>query len=401
MDEHVLNFEDVYREEQPVASFDRGIIDVELAHIVGTVGRYRDFDEGFNAFSRDSRRRLARIREALLKKEPLPPLELYKIKDSFFIIDGHHRVMIARQLGVSTLKAHVVEHLPPRNSADNILSREKSEFELVTGLMGISLTELSQYQKLLNQIREHKYYLGEKKEREVTFKDASADWSAAIYVPLINRIEEEHILNDYPGRTTADLYVYISDHKWMESQRKGYDIGFSSALEAFHKTNSPHSLKEVIKDFFSSFSPITPRRRAFEEKTGLRRITISDERAYTKLMKQIKEHKYYLSQEAGTEITLKEAASHWYSEIFEPFIRIIEEERYASGFPRKTSADLYLSISELKWLESEKRGYDIGFAEAYKEFKKQKKDHHSLRSDIKNLLGALKGRFLEGPQGSA
>jgi ParB-like chromosome segregation protein Spo0J len=45
----------------------------------------------------------------------LPPLELYKVKapdqpSQYYVVDGNHRVAMAKQLGVDSLDAHVVEY---------------------------------------------------------------------------------------------------------------------------------------------------------------------------------------------------------------------------------------------------------------------------------------------------
>ncbi|GEM_PF-944145 len=398
MSQHFLEFNSEYQKEKPVSSYDLGIFDVPLAQIVGTVGRYRDFDKGLNAADFVQGKRLRKLREALAEGIELPPLELYKLKDHYFIVDGHHRVVLARKAGKKALKAHVIEHLPPRNSLDNLLARERAEFELMTGLHDIQLTELSQYEKLLCQIREHAHYLSEREKCPASIKDAAQDWYETIYAPIIARIQEEDILHEYPERSTADLYVYISDHKWMESRRKGYDIGFSLALEHFHRNKNPEkTLRDHMKDLFSPFITGSRRRKIFQERTGLRDIILSSEKGYSMLLRQIGEHKYYLSQKTGREVSLDEAASQWRYEIFEPVRRVLEEERFQYGFSKKTPADLYLLLSDLKWFESEKRGYDIGFPAAIEELRKQQSNSHPhpIRDRIKDLLTTLRDYLKE------
>jgi len=399
MSQQFLEFNEEYEREKPVSSFDLGVFEVPLSQIVGTVGRYRDFDRGLNAAGFVKGRRLRKLKEAIEQGIELPPLELYKLKDHYFIVDGHHRVVLARKAGKKALKAHVIEHLPPRNSLDNLLARERSEFELTTDIHDITLTELAQYEKLLCQIREHKYFLGEREKREVSFKDAARDWHETIYTPIAARIDEEEILRDYPDRTVADLYVYISDHKWMESRRKGYDIGFSHALQHFHHRSAEKTLRDHLKDLFSPFIRGSRRRKIFQERTGLRDIILSDEKGYSKLMKQISEHKYYLSQKTGREVSIDEASAQWRYEIFDPVRKVLEEERFIFGFSRKTPADLYLMLSDLKWFESEKRGYDIGFTAAIEEYRKKRHDSHSIRDTIRSLLTALRDCLRDSEKG--
>lgn len=397
MNEQIFEFEEEYRKEKPIASYDLGLQEVPLDAISGTVGRYRDFDRGFGGGFHQCDRRASRIAEILSQKKELPPLELYKLKDKYFILDGHHRVLVARRMGIKSLKARVVEFLPPKNSMENILARERSEFELLTGLKDISLTEISQYEKLLNQIREHKYYLSEKLGRETSFRESASDWFDTVYGPIARRISEEEVHKDFPGREIADLYVYISDHKWMASQRRGYDIGFATALEEFLKVTGNKSIKAIIADFFATFwKGSGPLREEFEEQTGLSNIDLSDDALYPRLLKEIEEHKNNLAGTCPEGVPLKEVAFHWRFEVFEPIKKILEEERYIEGFPRKTSADLYLILSELKWLESEKKGHDIGIEGAFEELKKKKEGTRgSLRATIKKLLSRLKSLDFE------
>jgi len=166
------------------------------------------------------------------------------------VVDGNHRVAVAKKLGQKEIDAHVIEYIPAETNMENILYRERSDFELITGLKGIVLTEIGQYRKLLNQILEHKYYMSEKRGEEVGIKEAARDWYKNIYLPIVEKIRKEKLLEAFPGRTEADLYVYISDHKWLESQKKGYDIGFDKAIEEFKNLVPGTTLKDKILDLF-------------------------------------------------------------------------------------------------------------------------------------------------------
>lgn len=244
------SFEEKLKEERAVSWRDLGYQTIEVDKIVGSVGRYLDFDEEFRPLKESSIHRLRELENAILRGKILPPIEVYKIKDEYYVLDGNHRVAIAKKLGQKEIDAHVIEYLPPEDSLENILFRERADFELITGLKDIVLTEVGQYKKLLNQIMEHKYYMSERKGREVNIKDAAKDWYKNIYLPIIKEIEKERIIEAFPGRTLADLYVYISDHKWLESQKRGYDIGFHKAIEDFKNLVPGTSLKDKIKEIF-------------------------------------------------------------------------------------------------------------------------------------------------------
>lgn len=247
---HLKSFEEKLKEENFTGWRDLGYQTIEVDKIVGSVGRYRDFDEEFRPLKGSSKSRLQELENAILRGKVLPPIEVYKIKDEYYVVDGNHRVAVAKKLGQKEIDAHVIEYIPPETRIENILYREKSDFELVTGLKGIVLTEIGQYKKLLNQILEHKYYMSEKRGEEVNIREASKDWYKRIYLPIVERIRQERLLEVFPGRTEADLYVYISDHKWLESQKRGYDIGFEKAIEDFKNLLPGSTLRDKIFDLF-------------------------------------------------------------------------------------------------------------------------------------------------------
>jgi hypothetical protein len=82
---------------------------VPVGAIVGTVGRYRDFDRNFNPIRDATRQRWERISRAMLEGVELPPVELYKVGDAYFVKDGNHRVSVAKHQGITFLDAIVTE----------------------------------------------------------------------------------------------------------------------------------------------------------------------------------------------------------------------------------------------------------------------------------------------------
>ena len=86
---------------------------VEVEKIVGSVGRRRDFDGSFLPARASVAERWKRIDRAFHRGEDLPPVELYKMGEAYyFVMDGHHRVSVARYHGVLTLEAEVTEFRP-------------------------------------------------------------------------------------------------------------------------------------------------------------------------------------------------------------------------------------------------------------------------------------------------
>ena len=87
----VRSFSDQQQKEAAFDSRVRGIRTVPIDRIVGSVGRYHDFDSKFRLKQHLPRERLDRIRQAMGAGKPLPPVELYQIKDEYYVLDGNHR----------------------------------------------------------------------------------------------------------------------------------------------------------------------------------------------------------------------------------------------------------------------------------------------------------------------
>ena len=84
---------------------------VEVGRVVGSVGRWREFDGGFMP-TRASAGRWKRVDLAFRTGLDLPPVVLYKLGDDYYVVDGNHRVSVARFEGVEMIDAEVTEFFP-------------------------------------------------------------------------------------------------------------------------------------------------------------------------------------------------------------------------------------------------------------------------------------------------
>ena len=109
----MVSFDEVKRAERATGGLRLGRRDVEVSRIVGSVGRYRQFDRGFMPKKGNLRDKWKRVDRAFVRGEDLPPVSLYKIGDKYFVQDGNHRVSVARYQGVEMIDAEVVELLTP------------------------------------------------------------------------------------------------------------------------------------------------------------------------------------------------------------------------------------------------------------------------------------------------
>jgi hypothetical protein len=92
----------------------RGRRVVDTDEIVGSVGRSKDFDRRFLPLRASAGERWKRVDVAFHRSEDLPPVSLYKLDGAYFVLDGNHRVSVARYHGVRAVEAEVTELLPAR-----------------------------------------------------------------------------------------------------------------------------------------------------------------------------------------------------------------------------------------------------------------------------------------------
>ncbi len=222
----LLRFDDVRRQLRAQGQHDAGTRAVPLDAIVGSIGRYRDFDSAFLPRQSQTRGRWVNINRAHYEELVLPPVELYGLGETYFVKDGNHRVSVARERGQLFVDAHVVEiEAPvPIGSLDDLEDWIRQEdavaFFSTTQLMKlrpeaqVSLTLPGQYEALLEHISVHRWFLGIEAGQDIPYLDAVASWYDRVYLPLVEGIREAGILKEFPARTETDLYLWLIEHLW-------------------------------------------------------------------------------------------------------------------------------------------------------------------------------------------
>ncbi|NQT56405.1 MAG: Lrp/AsnC ligand binding domain-containing protein [Desulfobacteraceae bacterium] len=242
--QEVKSFKENQKNEEAFDTVDRGICSVPVNQIVGSVGRYHDFDSKFRLKRYIPPERLQHIKKAMQEGKPLPPVKLYQIKNEYYVLDGNHRISAAKEFGYHDIDADIIEFVPSKDTLENILYREKAELSDKTGLSySIELTEVGQYTHLINQISRHRSFLEKTPgEEPASFKSAAEDWYKTIYRPLTEIIEKGRLIKSFPKRTVADLYAYITFHQWEKNSTRKYGGGIdqliSNNMEAFREKMS-------------------------------------------------------------------------------------------------------------------------------------------------------------------
>jgi hypothetical protein len=229
--DEVKSFKHDQAKEAAYDSRVRGVRTIPMDQIVGSVGRYRDFDKRFRLKQKVPSERLEWIKTAMREGRTLPPVKLYQIKDAFYVLDGNHRIAAAKALGHDEILADIVEFVPSENTIQNLLYRERADFaDRVQLPRDIKLTEIGQYSLLIDQIQEHQAYLNRIGQEAVDFKAAARDWYLSIYRPLCAIVKRGRLIDSFPDRTIADLYLYISQHQWRYGRRRRYGIGVDKLI---------------------------------------------------------------------------------------------------------------------------------------------------------------------------
>jgi uncharacterized ParB-like nuclease family protein len=229
-----------------------GVQEIPVDRIVGSLApeaKAGDFDPGFLPLNRRTRERWTRIYEAMVEGDELPPIDVYRVDGNYYVIDGHHRVSVARNLGRATINARVIDvktraPLDPDVDAEALLrAAEYSAFLETTQLhrsrpeARLECSRLGRYDEILNHILGHAYFLSLEQHRQVPMQEAAASWYDHVYHPIAEAIRAHRVLEQLPGWTEADVYVEVT-RRWLAQSKEGVPAGPDSAVEALLKEHA-------------------------------------------------------------------------------------------------------------------------------------------------------------------
>ncbi len=238
-DSQLLPFETIrmlLRQHNPLY---QGIQEIPVQRIVGSVGRYREFNRSFLPLGDSLKSRWVNVR-ALANKQGWPPIEVYQVSGVYFVKDGNHRASVARSMGMPTIEAHVwtfpeTLEIGPEDTLDDVLIRfGERNFLEETGLgklrpdHAIRFTTPGRYGELQAQIEDMQATLSYIDRRELSFQEAVEAWYDLLYLPITEIIREAGLLSAFPDRSEADLFVWLSLHR--AAIVKAYDLDPDSTL---------------------------------------------------------------------------------------------------------------------------------------------------------------------------
>jgi hypothetical protein len=202
-----------------VQKIDRGLQEIPLDRIRGSVGRYEDFTSAFLPRKKHLRQRWERV-DVAMKAGKTPPIEVYQVGESYFVLDGNHRVSIARQHDLETIEAYVREFLTPiglspEADIDELLIKservdflKKIDQASPPAVREIVFTCPDCYGDLMDMIETYRQGLEKADENPVSFEGAVSAWYEEVYGPAKEIIQKNNLLAQFSNRTEADLFLW-------------------------------------------------------------------------------------------------------------------------------------------------------------------------------------------------
>lgn len=230
--------------------------EIPLDSIVGSVGRYNDFTRTFLPQKDVDETRWARVQVAMTTGAGVPPIEVYQIGEVYFVLDGNHRVSVARDLGMESIEANVREvttkaPLSPTDSPEDLIIKieyanflKKTDLDKLIPDADLSVSVCGTYPTIEEHISVHRYYMGLDEERKVSMEEAVEDWYDKVYLPIVKVIRDYSLLEDFPGRTETDLYLWLSEHRASLEENLGWKIDLQQAAQDLSgsKSKDPNRL---------------------------------------------------------------------------------------------------------------------------------------------------------------
>ncbi len=230
--DHILPFEEVVAALGRVQERDAGLAVVPLDAIVGTVDRMQGFDRHFRPTTPQVRARWERIAAAMRRGEAMPPVDLYRVGDVYFVKDGHHRVSVARALGRHDIDAHVTE-VVTRVGAGHDLQRadlplkshERVFLERVPlpapARERVRPSDPWAFAELAEGIEAWGWRWTQEHQQLMDRRELARRWYEEEYVPVVTLLRDAGMLGhgtetDAYLRVGGDRYRLLRTHEWSE-----------------------------------------------------------------------------------------------------------------------------------------------------------------------------------------
>lgn len=216
-----------------------GVLVIPIERIVGSVDKVTDFDRGFRPTTSRTRQRWERLAQAMRRGETIPPIEVYKVGDLYFVRDGHHRVSVAKALGLDLIEADVTEvrtALSPEGvsgRADVDRKHWRRIFLERVPLTGqaraeLDVTDPGDYHRLAEMVEAWGARLMHKERQYLDKKTVAARWHAEEYLPVLAMIDEVGLRR--PAEKGADAYLRIACERYELTREHTWDTDMLESM---------------------------------------------------------------------------------------------------------------------------------------------------------------------------
>jgi uncharacterized ParB-like nuclease family protein len=246
----LLSLDDVSRRLGALEQTYVGVRPIPVDKIVGTVSRVNDFDRDFLPKRSKIQERWQQVEESWPDGD-FPPIVVYEIDGRYFVVDGHHRVAIAKQRGIEMIDAEITQlrsrtPLPADADVGSIIMAEQERRFMEESGLGrarpdarIEFSRPQGYIELLEHIKIHGFHLMMERGEVLSSEDIAADWYDRVYVPTVEAIRREGLDAMWPKATDADLFLWVSQRRRELFPDRPEDLDIEGTVRAARETTPP------------------------------------------------------------------------------------------------------------------------------------------------------------------
>jgi len=229
----ILPFEEVVQALGRRGERQLGLQVIEVDSIVGTVDRGRDFDRSFRPTTGRVRTRWERIATAQREGKAMPPIDVYRIGDMHFVKDGHHRVSVARGMGLDKIDAYVTEVITEVGAGREITLRDlplKSHERLFRERVPlppeaekrIDLKDEWRYAALAEAVEAWGFRVIQETGEPMNRQQVAEAWFRDEYEPVVKMLREGGLLSSGSEteaymRVATLRYLVLRTHHWDDA----------------------------------------------------------------------------------------------------------------------------------------------------------------------------------------
>ena len=213
---------------------------IQIDSVIGSVDRTRDFDRRFRPTSARVRERWERLALAARRGESIPPIDVYRIGELHFIIDGHHRVSVAHALGEATIEAYVTEILTRisakgiHNRGDLIVKDYRRIFLDRVPLPGdirgaVTFADPWAYAELGEAVEAWGFRLMQDECRFLDRPTVARRWYEEEFVPVVRMVRQAGMITT---QTEAEAYLWVICERYRLIRTHRWDDEVINTLRA-------------------------------------------------------------------------------------------------------------------------------------------------------------------------